>query len=536
MKQVLVWLLIVSCAAPAASQPSGSTTKKRSTAKGAATAKAPAAKPPAVTAEDLRALREALAAQQQQILQLQQELRQHDAQWQQAQQAAQQAQAAANQAETKAAEVATAATEASSGMNQLKSDVADVKLNQTNAAVSTQEDQKRIGALEGLLGRFRFSGDMRVRGESFAQDNAVDRFRARIRARLGIDGKLGEDFTGGIYLATGAVVNGAPDFKDPVSTNETLTSFFERKTIGVDRGWITYNPAAHKWLSLTGGKWAYSWTRTPMTWDNDTNPEGFNEKISLELSNKVFKNFQAQAIQLLFNEVGGVQDSNAVGGSFQTRMQLGKRWTLIPVYNILNWNNADAIAQAASPSGAGVRIINANTFSNASRVTGTGSAAVTRFVSGFLYNEVILDNTITTKWSRYPVRILIDYLQNPRAKLNPLNPATVDKQDKAYWFEGTIGQQRLRNDLQFGYSFARIEQDAVISQFNESDMRAATNVLQHRVYFNWLLRPNTTVSYTLWIGRTLNTALQNAARAPGIGPGGTDPWLKRQQLDLIYRF
>jgi hypothetical protein len=90
---------------------------------------------------------------------------------------------------------------------------------------------------------------------------------------------------------------------DPTSTNETLTNDFDRKTIGLDRGFITYNPVAHKWLSLTGGKFAYTWQRTSMTFDPDLNPEGFNQKLSFDLHGPVVKNFTVQGIKLLYNEV-----------------------------------------------------------------------------------------------------------------------------------------------------------------------------------------------------------------------------------------
>ena len=80
----------------------------------------------------------------------------------------------------------------------------------------------------------------------------ADRNRARIRVRFGFDGKLNDDFIAGVSLATGSL-------GDPTSTNESLTNFFDRKTIAMDRGYITYNPVAHKWISLTGGKFAYTW-------------------------------------------------------------------------------------------------------------------------------------------------------------------------------------------------------------------------------------------------------------------------------------
>src|SRR5215468_7496117 len=265
LKWVVVPLLVTALFAQTATKP-----KAR---------KAPA-KPaePKVTAADVQALKDALAAQQQQIQQLQQSLVQRDQAVQAAQQAAQQAQSAANDAQTKAAAAATAATAGADkeSVSKLDSDLADVKTTVQNQLLTTQDEQKRVSLLEGAFGRFRWSGDMRVRGESFFQKGVADRNRARIRVRFGFDGKLNDDFIGGIALASGS-------FGDPTTTNESLTNNFDRKTIGIDRAYITYNPIAHRWLSLTGGKFAYPWTRTSLTFDQDINPEGFNAKTSFDM-------------------------------------------------------------------------------------------------------------------------------------------------------------------------------------------------------------------------------------------------------------
>ena len=55
-------------------------------------------------------------------------------------------------------------------MGKLSSDVADVQTALTNTAVGTQDEQKRVSALESAFGRFRFNGDARVRGENFNQN------------------------------------------------------------------------------------------------------------------------------------------------------------------------------------------------------------------------------------------------------------------------------------------------------------------------------------------------------------------------------
>src|SRR5437773_6303159 len=170
---------------------------------------------------------------------------------------------------------------------------------------------------------FQAEDGIRVRDVTGVQTCALPiyRNRARLRVRFGVDGKLTEDITGGIYIATGSL-------GDPTTTNETLTNFFDRKTIGVDRAFITYSPVAHKWLSLTGGKFAYQWQRTGTIGDQDINPEGFNEKFSFDLKSSVIKNFTIQGIQYLFNEVNAVagstavagQDSYALGGQISTKL------------------------------------------------------------------------------------------------------------------------------------------------------------------------------------------------------------------------
>ncbi|HVO59813.1 MAG TPA: putative porin, partial [Terriglobales bacterium] len=287
-------------------------------------------KPATATAADIEQLKQALAAQQQQIQQLVQQMQQRETAFQQAQQQSQQqlqqAQAAAAEAQSKASALEGTANQDKASVDQLTTTVADLKTTVTNNAVATQEEQKRVSAVEELIGRFRFTGDIRVRGESYFQSYSgcaacLDRNRARIRVRFGVDGKLNEDFIGGFALATGSI-------GDPSTTNETLTNFFDRKTIALDRGYITYNPTAHKWLALTGGKFAFPWQRTSVTFDPDISPEGFDEKLSWDLNRGAIKGVTIQGMELLFSENNTptflrAHDSFAVGGQVSSKLDFG---------------------------------------------------------------------------------------------------------------------------------------------------------------------------------------------------------------------
>ena len=540
-----------------------------------------AAKSSTITRDEARELKDALAAQQQQIQQLQQQLYQQQASLERAQQQAQQqvkeAQSAAIEAQSKVAALESSTAEQKASVDKLSSSFTDVKTSFSNAAVSMQDEQKRVSAVEGLLGRFRFNGDIRVRGESFFQSYSgckacLDRNRARVRVRFGVDGKLNEDFVGGVALATGSL-------GDPTTTNETFTNFFDRKTIGLDRGYITYNPVAHRWLSLTGGKFAYQWQRTQVTGDPDINPEGFNEKFSFDLNHGPLKNFTAQAMQLMLNENTSSSllrgaDAFAVGGQVSSKLDFGF-WTVMPSIAVLNIRNADEILNASAFA---VQATSTGTSSTAPVVVtglpvpgeGPGCSALSglptvppcafapngmtnstflgadgkpHFASKFLYGDVILTNQFKTGIERLPFNLLLEAEQNLRAAGHPLGSdgkirTDLGRQSHVYLIDASVGQTKNKNDFQVGYAFLRQEQDAVLASFAESDQRAPTNIVQHRVYGLWKVRSNTVASYTLWLGRTLNPSLQHAVLAPGwtTASGDNEPILKRMQFDLIYSF
>lgn len=504
-------VLMFSAVLMAQAAPAGSATSARKKRSGA------------VTSDDVRELRQALAAQQQQIQQMQEEMRHRDQLLEQMQQALAQAQTNATTAQEKAAAAQSFASQQGESVSKIQGDLADVKLNQTNAAASTQEDQKKVANLEGIVSRFRFSGDLRVRQEDFSSQNnpgcaaGACQFRARerIRIRFGFEGKLNEDFNAGIFLASGIVT-------DPTSSNETLTTFFERKSISFDRGYITYNPQAHKWLTLTGGKFAYSWLRTNETFDPDLNPEGFSEKLSFNLKNNVFKNVTITGMQLLFNEVAGAAgpvsgtDSKALGGQISAKLQLGSRVTMTPSFSGLKWDQTTPILTAGfAPNGM------------------TNCTAAGQFCSGFLYADFIDTFAFKTPWEKYPFNLQVEYEQNLDAAVSAV---TGTKQDKLYMLDFNVGRTAKKNDLQFGYSWWRQEADSVIASFAESDQRAPTNILQNKFYFNWKVRNNVTIGATAWLGRTLNTALPNAVKKNGIAAGALEPDLIRTQFDIIYTF
>ncbi|MGA2697385.1 MAG: putative porin [Terriglobales bacterium] len=529
-----------------------------------------------LTAEDVKSLRDALASQQREIQELRDEVRSRDAVAQQAQQQAQQAQQQLQQtqstvadAQQKAAAAETIANEQKDSVNKLNTDLADVKLSLQGTSTTVQEEQRRTSALEALAGRFRFVGDVRLRGESFFQPTQADRNRALLRVRFGVEGQLNEDFIAGIALATGPLGN-------PTTANEGLTGNFDRKTIGLDKGYITFNPVEHRWLSLTGGKFAYLWQRTSVTGDPDLNPEGFDEKLSFDVHSGPIQNVTIQGMELLYNESTKSTDSYAIGMQASARLKFGP-WTTTPSFLSLKWDGPDALLSSSAftvgetttgylPSGStkpvtGIPVpgegqgcasaLGAPAFApcifapnGMTNATYIDSKGVPHFYSGYNYADFILNNQIQTGIARLPFNLVLELEDNLDAEAHPLNTkgavlTNLGSQNKEYGVDASLGQLKKKNDFQFGYAWLRQEQDSVLASFAESDQRAPTNILQNRVYALWKLRVNTVAGFTWWHGRTLDSDLENnaASAAKTITKAGeTEPYLNRYQFDLIYTF
>jgi len=584
MRQSFRWLGIFAIAlalnGSLLAQTTTTTPPKKKRAKPAAASAVPAA-----SQEDVLSLRDLVMAQQkqleaqnQQVRQLQDQLhevldavQQSNATAQKLQSGAEQAQATAAQAQQSAADAQHAAAEATSAAVSATS-ATSLLQNQAKA------EQTKLEAFQNVLGRFRLSGDIRMRGENFTQDGTQDRNRARVRVRLGLDGQLNEDFVGSIALATGSI-------GDPTTTNETLTNAFDRKTIALDRGYITYSPVAHSWLSLTGGKFPYLWQRTSVTGDPDLNPEGFDQKVSLN-HNGFLQNFTVQVLELLYNESSTGQDSYVLGAQAQARLKAGP-WTATASVLNQHWNRPDALLQAtafevgATTTGSSTAgsfpvpgegqgcstngnlpkfapcAFAPNGMTNATFVDAAGKP---HFYSGFDLLDFILNNQIQTGANKFPINLILEYEQNLDASTHPLSAAknnpvltNLGSQNKAYTADFSVGRAVRRNDLLFGYAWLRQEQDSVLATIAESDQRAPTNILQNRAYANWKVRSNTLASFTWWYGRTLNTNLENNAalfnnwggfvsNAAVVGkstisaPGQQEPWLNRFQFDLIYTY
>jgi len=496
-----------------------------------------------VSAEDIKQLKELIQAQQAQIDQLKQLITQRDQQTQQAQQTASDAQKTAVAAREKAAATEIVVANTSAKVENVQADVTDLKTTAANAAVTAQEDQKRIGVVEALSNRFRFSGDVRARYENFFQEGTQDRERFRFRLRFGVDGKLSEDFIGGFALASGSQ-------SDPTTTNQTLSDStnspdFMRKPINIDRAYVTWKPSAFRWFSATAGKFAYPWVRTTQVFDSDLNPEGFSETIVHKFANPTLKELNLTATQLVLATVDSGKlntpntDSWAYGVQLGGKLQIGQYWSMTPTYSFMNFIRPDIAVFGSNGAGYSSTLVGTNGTAIGSNYgfapngmtncvntsKAYGNQIGTGFCSQYQYSDLIINNVVKTGIAKLPLNVLFEWEKNLRADSSLTRDGK--KHDSLYHIEASLGQLKNKGDIQFGYSYSHTEQDAIIASYAESDQFKPTNVEQNRIFFIWQLRKNTSLGYTEWIGRYLSPSLAGVAK---------NPYMKRGQLDLVYSF
>lgn len=442
----------------------------------------------------------------------------------------------------------------------------EVSQAQTVQAGSSDERIRNLERQIKGLGPISFSGDVRLRAEPFfggPRDQSMDRARARVRVRFNALATLGSQFRAGVTLASG-------DINDPTTTNQTLTGFYSRKPIALDQAFVEFTPDQFKHLTVVGGKFRYPWFNTELTWDKDLNPEGAAETLGFKLNTPILKRIALVGFQLPFAEVAGTASANkriaqqiTYGGQLQTAWQFGPRLTLSAFSGFYDYRGTDSIALALAranaknpqtpltgllPLASGNPVQDSIYTTTASTIitvngtaypTGVTSVTSAQFGSKFALFDNLAKIDIDTGNARFPVSFIGDYVQNTEACANlahivaaPANTATQtfkqtlnascsSNQRRGYWAEGRVGRLQQKNDFQLGYTRIYIEREAVLGNFNYSDIRQGTNVSQHRFDLFYQFDKSVQLGFTALVGRPL---------------ASTEPWLTRLQFDTIYIF
>jgi TolA-binding protein len=429
------------------------------------------------------------------------------------------------------------------------------------------------------------------------------RQRFRIRARLNIRGQLGKEFDWGLRLGSGSYADAISnnqtltDFynRKPFSLDNAYVAWKPRQAQakackqGDERG-----------LRLQGGKFDVPWTRTELTIDNDLNPEGFSELYSRDFNcaqKSGFRNLTVVAWQLPFLErnSGFVRNANGTVNIDESR-RAGRDLALYgaqlqasfrPSLNTeLTLSAADLYfngTQFISPIqvfGANLQLpvtflIPATATTPAQTVTaqvsiprellvsGNGNLGLSiasnnatnrdgRLSSGYNLVDLIGKLELLKNSKRFPMTLIFDFVTNTQthdvavAGAGGTTLFLPNHENNGYWAEIQVGKavdskERVRGEMTFGYTLARIEKDAVLTPFNASDIGQQSDVRVHRFSFDYLAygeakrQYNRTVRLTLtgFITERPNGLLGVFGATP---QGSLNTPSTRLQFDTTFRF
>jgi len=142
----------------------------------------------------------------------------------------------------------------------------------------------------------KINGDLRYRYEAVDDDSVADEVeRHRIRARLGITGKVNDNTQYGFALASGSS-------SAAYSTNQNLEDAFSKKDIWLDLAYFDYTVPSVEGLNLFGGKFKYPFFRpgtSDLMFDLDVNPEGLGGTYKRAINEQIdfFSAFGGHAVE-----------------------------------------------------------------------------------------------------------------------------------------------------------------------------------------------------------------------------------------------
>jgi TolA-binding protein len=475
---------------------------------------------------------------------------------------------------------------ATTGQKPQTGETTDVRL------ARVEEQAKRTSeTLAKQLGSINFSGDLRLQFETFLNQlnnsaNGADptivgnplsaRNRFRLRARLAIRGAISKELDWGLRLATGSL-------DDVISQNHILTDFYNRKQFALDQAYLAWSPRRVPGLRLQGGKFDAPWMRTEMTFDNDVMPEGLSQTYSRNFKNSAFRNLTLVAWELPFlertsafvrNANGTVnldqsrrngRDLALYGAQVRARIEPSKKVALTltaadhfysgtqfitPIQFFGNqFQIPITITIPATASTPAQTVTATATITRDLLVSGNGNLGLStasnnatnrdgRLASGFNLADFIARLDLSHS-KRFPVSLLLNFVTNTQVHdVVTAGPGGRDlilpnHENKGYWAEIQVGKARERGDLQLGYTFIRIEKDAVLTPFNFSELAQQSDVRGQRINFSYTTDPRVTLSFTTFITQRANGLNGVFGANP---PGSLNRPTYRLQFDTLFRF
>ncbi len=406
----------------------------------------------------------------------------------------------------------------------------------------TSQDKAGINSVK-LNGDFRYRFEdihtdpktfntVGVRGPLKKADQTKDRFRHRLRLRLGFEWTVNDEVTVGGRLAT-SMNAGAMNSGDPISYNQTMTDAFSKKGVYLDTAYFDYHPARVPGLKVMGGKMSnpfYVPGKTQMIWDQDLTPEGlavtYTNTMESSPTGPVYREvpleLAATAGYFLVQERSIDVETQLLGvqGSAKYNFEADGSTSLMVGASYYDYGHLKGFPPLLDP---------ANSFGNALSLAVLGGSA--------LYGD---DFNIVEGFTEFTIPVF----ERPLALYGDIayNTAKIDKNydgnnSGAAWALGaSYGRCVTPRSWSLHYEYRDLGRDAVVGAFTDSDFGGGgTNSKGHVLGADFMLLKNTRLAVTYFINHNMGSDWLRMVPTFG-GKEKVDGPYQRLQVDLNFKF
>lgn len=350
--------------------------------------------------------------------------------------------------------------------------------------------QRRLDALEKAAGTpkalpkpvtktasTKYKADLRYRHEAFSIDSKPTRQRHRIRARFATTKTIDETIDVTFGLASGS--------SDPVSTNQTLGSGNSSKNVVLDLAYAQWQTPI-KGLKVRAGKFSNPLMRaggSGLVWDGDLRPEGLG--LTYKGSNMFFN-----AMGSWLRESSSAEDSILYAAQLGSQQAIGTDQSMR--FGVGYYTITSPEPLFGDPAG---NLLNAE-------------------------NELISDFNSAEIFAQYsrPVDGLIS--GNALFFANHVTNLGADDANSGY----VLGAKLKSSRLDLGWSYQRLEADAVFGGLSDSDfIGGGTDGSGHIFQASYPMSKKVKIQGTLFINQT------------GIESDSEDGY-SRLMLDISYKY
>ncbi len=388
------------------------------------------------------------------------------------------------------------------------------------AAQGIREGWAGPGAVPAWVRGVQLEGDLRTRlqVDRYASGNAAalnvqetnrtrsvtllntteDRQRLRVRARLGLTATTDDNWSGGVRLTTGSTT-------DPLSSNQTLGNYNNRYTAAFDRAYIRYSSGDQ--FNAVFGRFGNPWFSTDLMWANDLSFDGVALQWTPTLGGRrAFLTMAAvpvQEVELSTDKwLFGVQAGLDLGSGV-VRGKLGLAYYgyshIVGKANTAGSSLNDSTAPAFAQKG--------NTYFN---ISSDPTKPLLALAADYRIVDLTGAMTVETVGGK-ALMLTGDFARNvgfDRAAASARLGRAVEAQTNAYLVRLAFGNADVhkRNDWQAYFGYKRVERDAVLDAFTDSDLRlGGTNTKGFVLGASYGLGRNSTASLRWLSGDAIST-------------------------------